>query len=169
MSRIRRHDRVSTDGVGRQRQKVVEMISNSDVLRDKLSFVAGTHDQQRPFAGLYRANRSKSLRGRRSQKVLRWSSAVVHVGQWLRCSRLSATCSVCQLNCEAAFGLDFRGIRDAVGRALAIQIPPVVVEKGGAPKKTYIPIRSTCNVCCRFFSYRGGCRTVYHRGRRHRS
>ena len=74
----------------------------------------------------------------------------------------------CQLNCEAAFGLDFRGIRDAVGRALATRSRPSWL-KGGAPKKTYIPIRSTCNVCCRFFSYRGGCRTVYHRGRRHRS
>ncbi len=38
----------------------------------------------------------------------------------------------CQLNCEAAFGIDFRGIRDAVGRALASPIPPVVVDRGCA-------------------------------------
>ncbi len=43
----------------------------------------------------------------------------------------------CQLNCEAAFGLDFRGIRDAVGRALATQIPPVVVERGNAQENIH--------------------------------
>jgi 2,5-furandicarboxylate decarboxylase 1 len=38
----------------------------------------------------------------------------------------------CQPNCEAAFNLNFRGIRDAVGRALSAPIPPVVVAKGAA-------------------------------------
>jgi 2,5-furandicarboxylate decarboxylase 1 len=38
----------------------------------------------------------------------------------------------CQLNCEAAFNLNFRGIRDAVGRALSAPIPPVVVAKAAA-------------------------------------
>ena len=38
----------------------------------------------------------------------------------------------CQLNCEAAFDLNFRGIRDAVGRALSAPIPPVVVAKAAA-------------------------------------
>jgi 2,5-furandicarboxylate decarboxylase 1 len=43
----------------------------------------------------------------------------------------------CQPNCEAAFGTDFRGIRDAVGRALGNMIPPVVVEKGRAQQHIY--------------------------------
>jgi 2,5-furandicarboxylate decarboxylase 1 len=38
----------------------------------------------------------------------------------------------CQLNCEAAFNLNFRGIRDAVGRALSEPIAPVVVAKAAA-------------------------------------
>jgi 2,5-furandicarboxylate decarboxylase 1 len=38
----------------------------------------------------------------------------------------------CQPNCEAAFNLNFRGIRDAVGRALSAPIPPVVVPKAAA-------------------------------------
>ena len=38
----------------------------------------------------------------------------------------------CQLNCEAAFGLDFRGIRNAIGRALTTPIPPAVVGKASA-------------------------------------
>jgi 2,5-furandicarboxylate decarboxylase 1 len=38
----------------------------------------------------------------------------------------------CQLNCEAAFDLNFRGIRDAVGRALSAPIAPVVVAKAAA-------------------------------------
>jgi 2,5-furandicarboxylate decarboxylase 1 len=38
----------------------------------------------------------------------------------------------CQLNCEAAFNLNFRGIRDAVGRALSAPIAPVVVAKAAA-------------------------------------
>jgi 2,5-furandicarboxylate decarboxylase 1 len=38
----------------------------------------------------------------------------------------------CQLNCEAAFGMDFRGIRNAIGRALASPIPPVVVARASA-------------------------------------
>jgi 2,5-furandicarboxylate decarboxylase 1 len=42
----------------------------------------------------------------------------------------------CQLNCEAAFGVDFRSIRDAVGRALAAPIPPVVVQK--APVQEHV-------------------------------
>jgi 2,5-furandicarboxylate decarboxylase 1 len=38
----------------------------------------------------------------------------------------------CQPNCEAAFNLDYRGIRDAVGRALSAPIAPVVVAKAAA-------------------------------------
>jgi 2,5-furandicarboxylate decarboxylase 1 len=38
----------------------------------------------------------------------------------------------CQLNCEAAFNLNFRGIRDAVGRALSAPISPVAVTKAAA-------------------------------------
>jgi 2,5-furandicarboxylate decarboxylase 1 len=43
----------------------------------------------------------------------------------------------CQLNCEAAFGIDFRNIRDAVGRALAAPIPPVVVQKAPAQEHVH--------------------------------
>jgi 2,5-furandicarboxylate decarboxylase 1 len=38
----------------------------------------------------------------------------------------------CQPNCEAAFNLNFRGIREAVGRALSAPIPPVIVAKAAA-------------------------------------
>jgi 2,5-furandicarboxylate decarboxylase 1 len=38
----------------------------------------------------------------------------------------------CQANCEAAFGIDFRGIREFVGRALGAPKPPVLVEKAPA-------------------------------------
>ena len=38
----------------------------------------------------------------------------------------------CQPNCEAAFGIDFRGIRAAIGRALASPIAPVVVGRAAA-------------------------------------
>jgi len=38
----------------------------------------------------------------------------------------------CQANCEAAFGIDFNGIREFVGRALGSPQPPVLVEKGPA-------------------------------------
>jgi 2,5-furandicarboxylate decarboxylase 1 len=43
----------------------------------------------------------------------------------------------CQPNCEAAFGIDFRGIRDAVGRALGNMIPPLVAEKGAAQQHVH--------------------------------
>jgi 2,5-furandicarboxylate decarboxylase 1 len=38
----------------------------------------------------------------------------------------------CQANCEAAFGIDFRGIRDFVGRALGAPQPPVLIENAPA-------------------------------------
>ena len=37
-----------------------------------------------------------------------------------------------QANCEAAFGVDFRGIRTFVARALAAPLPPQVVKKASA-------------------------------------
>ncbi len=43
----------------------------------------------------------------------------------------------CQLNCEAAFGLNFRGIRDAIGRALTSPIPPAVVGKASAQEHVH--------------------------------
>ena len=42
----------------------------------------------------------------------------------------------CQANCEAAFGIDFNGIREFVGRALGSPQPPVLVEK--APAQEHI-------------------------------
>jgi 2,5-furandicarboxylate decarboxylase 1 len=43
----------------------------------------------------------------------------------------------CQLNCEAAFGIDFRGIRDAIGRALSAPISPVLVQKALAQEHVH--------------------------------
>jgi 2,5-furandicarboxylate decarboxylase 1 len=43
----------------------------------------------------------------------------------------------CQPNCEAAFGSDFRGIRNAIGRALASPIPPVVVARASAQEHVH--------------------------------
>ena len=43
----------------------------------------------------------------------------------------------CQANCEAAFGIDFNGIRDFIGRALGSPQPPVIVEK--APAQEHVP------------------------------
>src|ERR1700741_762217 len=43
----------------------------------------------------------------------------------------------CQANCEAAFGVGFAEIRDAVGRAIAAPLPPVVVEKAAAQQHVH--------------------------------
>ena len=43
----------------------------------------------------------------------------------------------CQANCEAAFGIDFRGIREFVGRALGAPKPPVLVEKAPAQEHVH--------------------------------
>jgi 2,5-furandicarboxylate decarboxylase 1 len=42
----------------------------------------------------------------------------------------------CQANCEAAFGIDFNGIREFITRALGAPKPPVIVEK--APVQEHI-------------------------------
>ena len=36
----------------------------------------------------------------------------------------------CQANCEAAFGIDFNGIREFIGRALGAPKPPMLVRAG---------------------------------------
>jgi 2,5-furandicarboxylate decarboxylase 1 len=43
----------------------------------------------------------------------------------------------CQANCEAAFGIDFNGIRAFVGRALGEPKPPVLVEKAPAQQHVH--------------------------------
>src|SRR5262245_7239693 len=43
----------------------------------------------------------------------------------------------CRENCEAAFGIDFRGIREFVGRALGAPQPPVLVERGPAQQHVH--------------------------------
>jgi 2,5-furandicarboxylate decarboxylase 1 len=43
----------------------------------------------------------------------------------------------CRENCEAAFGMDFKGIRDFIGRALGAPKPPVVVEKAAVQECVY--------------------------------
>jgi 2,5-furandicarboxylate decarboxylase 1 len=43
----------------------------------------------------------------------------------------------CQANCEAAFGVDFNGIRTAIGRALNAPIPPILVGKSSAQQHVH--------------------------------
>ena len=43
----------------------------------------------------------------------------------------------CQANCEAAFGIDFNGIRQFVGRALGAPKPPVLVERAPAQQHVH--------------------------------
>jgi 2,5-furandicarboxylate decarboxylase 1 len=43
----------------------------------------------------------------------------------------------CQANCEAAFGIDFNGIRAFVGRALGEPKPPVLVERAPAQERVH--------------------------------
>jgi 2,5-furandicarboxylate decarboxylase 1 len=45
----------------------------------------------------------------------------------------------CQANCEAAFGIDFNGIREFIGRALGAPKPPVLVER--APAQEHVHTR----------------------------
>jgi len=44
----------------------------------------------------------------------------------------------CQANCEAAFGVDFHGIRIAISRALSTPIPPVLVARPSAQQRVHI-------------------------------
>jgi len=44
----------------------------------------------------------------------------------------------CQANVEAAFGCDFRGVREFVGRALGDPKPPVLVERARAPAQEQV-------------------------------
>jgi 3-polyprenyl-4-hydroxybenzoate decarboxylase len=44
----------------------------------------------------------------------------------------------CRANCEAAFGIDFNGIRDFIGRALGSPKPPVLVEKAPAQERVHL-------------------------------
>jgi 2,5-furandicarboxylate decarboxylase 1 len=43
----------------------------------------------------------------------------------------------CQANCEAAFGLDFRSLRDLIGRALANPQPPKLVDRAPAQEHVH--------------------------------
>jgi 2,5-furandicarboxylate decarboxylase 1 len=43
----------------------------------------------------------------------------------------------CQENCEAAFGVDFRGIREFIGRALGDPKPPVLVDRAPAQEHVH--------------------------------
>lgn len=43
----------------------------------------------------------------------------------------------CRENCEAAFGIDFRGIRTFIGRALGDPKPPVLVQKAAAQQNVH--------------------------------
>jgi 2,5-furandicarboxylate decarboxylase 1 len=43
----------------------------------------------------------------------------------------------CQANVEAAFGIDFRGVREFIGRALGEPKPPVLVEKAAAQEHVH--------------------------------
>ena len=54
----------------------------------------------------------------------------------------------CQANCEAAFGIDFIGIREFVGRALGAPKPPALVEKAPAQQRVHTK-DMTFRACCR--------------------
>src|SRR5262245_59736405 len=43
----------------------------------------------------------------------------------------------CQANCEAAFGIDFNGIREFITRALGAPQPPVIVERAPAQERVH--------------------------------
>ncbi|MBI2317781.1 MAG: UbiD family decarboxylase, partial [Betaproteobacteria bacterium] len=43
----------------------------------------------------------------------------------------------CRENCEAAFGMDYRGIRQVVGRALGNPVPPRLVDKAPVHERIY--------------------------------
>ena len=43
----------------------------------------------------------------------------------------------CQANCEAAFGIDFNGIREFITRALGAPKPPVIVDKAPAQERIH--------------------------------
>src|SRR4030081_3390259 len=43
----------------------------------------------------------------------------------------------CQANCEAAFGIDFNGIREFITRALGAPKPPVIVDKAPAQDRIH--------------------------------
>jgi len=43
----------------------------------------------------------------------------------------------CQANVEAAFGIDFRGVREFIGRALGDPKPPVLVERAPAQERVH--------------------------------
>src|SRR6476659_10847394 len=43
----------------------------------------------------------------------------------------------CQANVEAAFGIDFRGVREFVGRALGDPKPPVLVERAPVQEQVH--------------------------------
>ena len=44
----------------------------------------------------------------------------------------------CQANCEAAFGIDFNGIRELIGRALGAPKPPVLMEKAPTQERVHL-------------------------------
>ena len=56
----------------------------------------------------------------------------------------------CQDNVEAAFGIDFRGVRDFVSRAIGDPKPPVLVER--APAQQHVHTKTSISgACCRRF------------------
>ena len=54
----------------------------------------------------------------------------------------------CQANVEAAFGADFRGVREFIGRALGDPKPPVLVERRRCRSRC-TPRTSISAGCCR--------------------
>ena len=52
----------------------------------------------------------------------------------------------CQANVEAAFGIDFRGVREFVSRAMGNPKPPVLVER--APAQEHVHTRRSISAAC---------------------
>ena len=75
----------------------------------------------------------------------------------------------CQENCEAAFGIDFNGIREFVGRALGSPKPPVLVERAPAQQHVHTKDIDLARMLPALHHTRGGCRTLHHRRHRDRA
>ena len=75
----------------------------------------------------------------------------------------------CQANCEAAFGIDFNGIREFIGRALGAPKPPVLVEQAPAQEHVHTERHRPRPHAAGAPPYRRRCRPLHHRRDRDRA
>ncbi len=74
----------------------------------------------------------------------------------------------CQANVEAAFGIDFRGVREFVGRALGEPKPPVLVERAPAQEHVHTQEHRHRPDAAGAAAHRRRRRALHHRRHRHR-